>query len=68
MLKNITKETITVRYNGIELTAEEGKSIDVRNYGVSNKDVKATEIHIIRKNPGIMEQVNTIDDPKLEKE
>lgn len=46
----IAKEELKVQYNGKTIEMKKGQKLDVRDFDVANKDVKAVEKHIVLKN------------------
>ena len=63
------KETIIVKYNGIYKKLEIGKSVDVRDFDVANKDVLNVEKHLMSKFPGCFKQEKTKgDDSEVSRE
>lgn len=65
MLINKGSETVTIRYNGVEKTLSPKQKIDVRDFDVENKAVKAVEKHLMSKWPGRFEQIVTVEDAKI---
>lgn len=52
-LKNVTKEDLTIKYNGKEITLKPQASADVRDFGVGSDDVESVERFLAQKNPSV---------------
>lgn len=56
-----------LKYNGKFKPIKTGESIDIRDFDVANKDVLATEKHLLAKYPGYFSQEKTVGpDPEVE--
>lgn len=57
-----------LKYNGKFKKMETGDAVDVRDFDVANKDVLATEKHLMAKYPGHFAQEKTVgSDPEVDK-
>lgn len=61
-------EKYTFKYGGKDRTVEIGDKVDVRDFDVSNKDVKGTEKHIMQKHAGLFELTDEKNDGVVSKE
>ena len=67
-LKNISKEPVKARYNGIEITTDPGKSLDVRDFKINSEIINDVERFILDKYGRGSLQLTASVEKNLEKE
>ena len=68
MLTNQTGADFKLQYNGKIVNLKPNGGVDVRDFDVANKDVLATEKHIMTKHPGTFLQSKSTGDPARDKQ
>ena|SRR3990167_10819095 len=68
MLTNQTGADFKLQYNGKIVDLKPNDGVDVRDFDVANKDVLATEKHIMTKHPGTFVQSKSVGDPIRDKQ
>lgn len=68
MLKNKTKLSVKVKYNGRTRELKPGEGIDLRDFDVANKDINGAEKHVMSKYPDTFSKEKSIGDPERDKQ
>ena len=66
-LKNKTKVSQKIKYNGQVRELKAGESLDLRDFDVPNKEVNGAEKHIMSKYPGLFSKEKSAGDPERDK-
>ncbi len=67
MLRNKTKLTVRLKYNGKFKEIKPGDGIDVRDFDIANKNVNSVEKHLMIKYPDTFTKEKSIGDPEKDK-